>query len=381
MPGNIAIFDYRIIPTNPIGGCHLKMLAGLCREYHFTVFAVEFENPDPERIHWVRVPAFKRPLALLYLCYHLLAPLCYLLHLIRSGKRYDLVQMVESNLVFGDVSYSQFCHRAYLKYHWPKAKVRGLRGWFRRLDHWLHAMVEPYVFRRVKRIVVPSHGLARELKGEYPYAATKIHVIPNAVNRDRMLQPGEFDREACRAKLNLKQDELTLVFVALGQYERKGLPLILEALRSFNGAKIRLLVVGGESDLVKQYQARVAEMGLNDRVTFVGKTQDVRPYLWISDAFLFPSYYEAFPLVSMEAAAAGLPLMVTPINGVEEYLVDGKNGLLLDWSAESVKRGIAKLLNMSPEHRARLGEQARSDVGKYSVENFILAWRNFYAGA
>src|SRR5262245_32122053 len=375
MHGNIAIFDYRIVSTNPIGSCHLRMMAGLCLEYNFTVFAVEFENPDPERIHWVRVPAFKRPLALLYLCYHLLAPLCYLLHTIRMAERFDLRQIVESNLIFGDVSYSQFCHRAYLKDHWPEAKVRGIRGWLRRLDHWLHAMVEPYIFRRVQKIVVPSHGLARELKREYPYTATKIHVIPNSVNLDQMLRPAEFDREAYRNELGLKRDELTLAFIALGQYERKGLPLILEALRRLDGAEVRLLVVGGEGDLVKQYQARVSEMRLNGRVTFVGKTHDIRPYLWVSDAFLFPSYYEAFPLVSVEAAAAGLPLMVTQLNGVEEYLSDGKNGLLIERSVEGIEHGILRLLNMPPERRARLGEQARSDVVRYSVENFILAWR------
>src|SRR5262245_39400254 len=381
MHGNIAIFDYRIVSTNPIGSCHLRMLAGLCREYNFTVFAVEFENPDPERIRWVRVPAFKRPLALLFLCYHLLAPVCYALHVIRRRERYDLRQMVESDLIFGDVSYAHFCHRAYLKDHWPKAEARGIRGWFRRLDHWLHAMVEPYIFRRVQKIVVPSHGLARELIREYPYTAKKIHVIPNSVNLDRMLRPAEFDREAYRNELGLKQDEVTLVFIALGQYERKGLPLTLEALRRLDGAQVRLLVVGGEGDLVKRYQARAAKMGLNSRVTFVSTTPDIRPYLWISDAFLFPFYYETFSLVSAEAAAAGLPLMVTRLNGVEEYLSDGKNGMLLDRSVEDIERGIMRLLNMSPDHRARLGEQARSDVGRYSVENFILAWRNFYAGA
>lgn len=70
----IAIFDYKIIPTNPIGGCHLRMMQGLCHEHDFTVFAVEFENPCPERIHWVRIPALTRPMALLFVLYHLLTP-------------------------------------------------------------------------------------------------------------------------------------------------------------------------------------------------------------------------------------------------------------------------------------------------------------------
>ncbi|WP_211322024.1 hypothetical protein, partial [Brockia lithotrophica] len=111
----IAIFDYKIIPTNPIGSCHLRMLARLCEEHEFTVFAVEFENPCPERIRFVRIPVPTRPLALLFMTYHLVAPLAYLWYRLRIGARFDLVQIVESNLFFGDVSYAHFCHRAYLR--------------------------------------------------------------------------------------------------------------------------------------------------------------------------------------------------------------------------------------------------------------------------
>lgn len=381
MGKNVAIFDYRIIPTNPIGSCHLRMITGLCQEVNFTVFAVEFANPCPEKIRWVRIPAFKRPLALLFLCYHLLAPLYYWFYRIKHRVRFDAIQMVESNLSFGDISYSHFCHRAYLREQWGKAKVKGLRGWLRWLDHWLHAVVEPYLYRGVGKIVVPSQGLARELRREYPWTADKIQVIPNPVNLDRMIPPEEFNRDARRNELSLAKDELALVFIALGQYERKGMPLILEALKKLRWAKTRLLVVGGEADLIKNYRARVAEMGLHERVTFVGMQQDVRPYLWMSDAFVLPSYYEVFPLVSLEAAAAGLPLMITPLNGVEEFLVDGKNGLLLDRSIEGLERGIIKLMGLPPETRLDMGEQARRDVSKYSVENFILAWQGFYLGA
>ena len=70
----IALFDYKIIPTNPIGSCHRRMLMGLSREHEFVVFAVQFDNPDPDRIRFVRVPVPTRPLALLFIAFHLLAP-------------------------------------------------------------------------------------------------------------------------------------------------------------------------------------------------------------------------------------------------------------------------------------------------------------------
>ncbi|MGH7178375.1 MAG: hypothetical protein ACREJC_13435, partial [Tepidisphaeraceae bacterium] len=73
----IAILDYQVRRTNPIGSCHLQMIQGLCREHDFVVFAADFENPDPGRVKFVRVPVPTRPLALLFVAYHLLVPVCY----------------------------------------------------------------------------------------------------------------------------------------------------------------------------------------------------------------------------------------------------------------------------------------------------------------
>jgi len=164
----IAVFEYKIIRSSPIGSCFLRMLEGLSREHEFTVFAAEFENPCPSRIRFVRVPTPTRPLALLFLSYHFLAWLCYVAYCASRRSWCDLVIMVECNLSQGEVSYAHFCHRAYLRHHWRQAKARGLHGALRWLDHWLRARLEPWMYRRVKHIVVPSEGLARELAREYP---------------------------------------------------------------------------------------------------------------------------------------------------------------------------------------------------------------------
>jgi hypothetical protein len=142
----IAIFDYKITRNNPIGSCHLAMLRALAAEHEFTVFAVEFENPCPEKIQFVRVPSPMRPLALLFVVYHFMAPLCFLLYRLRGGPKFDLIQALESNLAFGDILYSHFCHGMYLKQHWKKSGARGLRGWFRWLDHQLHAWMESFTY-------------------------------------------------------------------------------------------------------------------------------------------------------------------------------------------------------------------------------------------
>ncbi len=374
----IAVFDYRVTATNPIGGCHLRMLRGLCHTYQFTVFAVEFENPCPERIRWVRIPVPVRPYVLLYLCFHIAAPLAYAWQYLRHGARFDLIQIVESNLLFGDVSYSQFCHRMYLRRYWSQSKGKGVRGFLRGVAHRVAAAMEPLVYRRVRKVVVPSTGLSRELACEYPVATSKLLVLPNPVDVGSLEPPEDAARRTIRTSLGLGADEVVLVFAALGHFERKGLPLVLEAMSALANPRLKLLVVGGEAGLVREYQRRVRGMNLEDRVQFEGMKRDLRSYYWAADAFVFPSWYETFSLVTFEAAAAGLPVLVTPLHGVEEMVSDRQNGFLVERTAEGVAAGIRCLLSMTGEQRRAMGERARQSVLRYSNDQFVNAWSGFY---
>jgi glycosyltransferase involved in cell wall biosynthesis len=374
----IAVFDYKVVPTSPAGSCHLHMLQGLCWEHEFTVFAVEFENPCPERIRFVRVPVPTRPLALLFVAYHLVAPLAYLWYRLRTGACFDLAQMVESNLSFGDVSYAHFCHLAYLRRHWRNAGAKGLRGWLRWLDHWLHALVEPWTYRRVKRIVVPSQGLKWELEETYPFTRGKITVIYNPVDIERMRPSADFDREAFRTEHGVKPGETVLVFVALGHFERKGLSLVLQALVALRDRPLRLWVVGGEPDLVRSWQMRAEGMGIGDMVHFWGMQRDVRPFLWGADAFVFPSAYETFSLVGFQATVAGLPLVVTPLYGVEEFMQDGEMGLVVLRTAEGVRAGLERFFALPLQEWTRMGRVAQEAVQGFGVGASVQSWRGFY---
>jgi glycosyltransferase involved in cell wall biosynthesis len=374
----IAVFDFKITHNNPIGSCHLAMLRALAAEHEFTVFAVEFENPCPEKIQFVRVPSPKRPLALLFVVYHFMAPLCYLVYRLRGGAKFDLVQALESNLSFGDLLYSHFCHRMYLKHHWSKSGAKGLRGWFRWLDHKLHAWMESFTYPRAKQVVVPSRGLARELRAEFPYIENKLTVLPNPISLQRLQMPDEFDRSAFRDNLGFEDQDLVALFVALGQFERKGLPLLLQALGTAGMERVKLIVVGGEADLIARYAGQAARDQIGNRVKFVGMQSDVRPYLWSSDVFVFPSLYETFSLVTYEAAASGLPIVVSQLYGVEDLLQDGDNGFLIETTVAGVREGLQRVLALSPADRHAMGQRARLAASGCSEENFVDAWRAFY---
>ena len=372
----IAIFDYRVTSRNPAGSCHLAMLRALAGVHEFTVFSVEFENPNPQRIEWVRVPVPRRPLALLFLTFHVVAPILYLWHRLTTRKSFDLVQSVESNLGFGDLIYAHFSHSTYLKSKHPGGS--GPRGLLRWLDHVLHAAIEPLLIRSAKRVVVPSRGLKLELQKEFGIAEDRVEVIANPICVKDLVRPTSFDPDIVRSNLAIAPSEVVCVFCALGHFERKGLPVLLEALRSPELNVVTLVVVGGEADLVRTYRTRATQLGIESRVRFIGFQQDARPYLWSADAFILPSTYETFSLVAYEAAAAGLPIIAPALHGITDLLADGETGFVIEPGVGSIIQALGRLLKSTPAERMAIGSRAKMVASSYSVERFCEDWRILY---
>jgi glycosyltransferase involved in cell wall biosynthesis len=374
----IAFFDYVVTRDNAIGKCGLALLSSLCHEHEFTVFAVRFENPDPQKIRWVRVPAPTRPLALLFLVFHAVAPICYLWHRFRQQTRFDCVQFIESNLSFGAIAYPHFCHRSFLKHQWSKLNAGGFRGFVRWCDHWLHAKLEPFAFRRATWIVTPSRGLARELAEMYPDCSEKLRSISNPVDTLSLAAPPGFDRQAIREKLGIAPDEIALAFVALAHYERKGLPLLLQGLAESPNSHLKILVVGGSPASIADYRSRADSIGLNGNVTFFETQSDIRPFLWAADALALPSHYEVFPLAALEAAAAALPILSAPLNGVEEFLSEPDNGMWMSLTVPEISACLERFATLSPEARAYMGRRAQAAVQQYDIPQFAAAWSQLY---
>lgn len=354
------------------------MLRALAEEHQFTVFSVAFDNPCPERIKWVRVPAPARPLALLFVAYHVLAPVVYWLYRMKTGARFDLVQTVESNLSFGTIAYSHFCHTSYLREHWRDAQAAGMRGRLRWLDHRLHAFGERRTYKSVEQVLVPSQGLAEELRREFPAASAKIRVLPNAVDVESLERPISFDREQFRASLGFGASDVVFLFAALGHFERKGLPLLLEALSRVRSKSAKLLVVGGTDDLIEGYRVRAEKAGLTGRVVFSGMQRDIRPYLWAADAFAFASSYETFSLVAFEAAAASLPLITPLLHGIEEIVTDQETGFVVNRTAKDFAEALTRMVEMPVVKRAQMGERACAAAKQYDEGHFVENWRSFY---
>jgi glycosyltransferase involved in cell wall biosynthesis len=369
----VTIVDYVVNEQSPSGSCHLRILDALCGEIDFTVFATEFDNPNPARIRWVRVPCVFRPLAARYLSFYATSTLALRRH--RTPVR--LVQAVESCTYYQDIAYVHFCHRAFLRHHWREARPTGIRRFSHYVNHRLRAAGEGRAVRRARPVVVPSQTLAFELQAQHGVDLERVRVIPNPVAVDRFSRPSDSRRQELRAKLGIGQSDLLVAFVALGHYERKGLPELLSAL-TMTPASVRLVVVGGKDYLVRAYRHRVTRLGLTGRVEFVGQQTDVRPFLWAADAFAAPSAYEVFPLGTLQAAAAGLPLVVTPLAAVSSFFEDGRNGIAVARDAADIARALSRLATGEPAWRHKLGAEARRAAAEFDDSRFVERWRDLY---
>lgn len=138
-------------------------------------------------------------------------------------------------------------------------------------------------------------------------------------------------RSEIRKLLGIADDEFAFVFI--GRIVRdKGMDELAEAMMKLQRSKrVCKLILVGWFEKEKRGITEIHENFFrnNNIVTYVGYKKDVRPYLLAADALVFPSYREGFPRVVLEAGSMGLPSIVTDINGCNEIIVNGENGLII----------------------------------------------------
>lgn len=148
--------------------------------------------------------------------------------------------------------------------------------------------------------------------------------------------------------------------------ERKGQHHLIQAVSTLTaqGTEITLDLVG-TGDALRQYQQLAQELGIADRVNFVGYVprEKIAEHYAAAHVFALPSYNEGMALAALEAMAAGLPLVVTRTGGTEELVRDGENGFTFEWgdvggmtahlSGLAGNRALARQMGIASRMRAQ----------------------------
>jgi glycosyltransferase involved in cell wall biosynthesis len=366
----LFVFEPSITRASPSGSCLLKMLEALAGKWPIHIFANRCELGPAPLSQQTHVP-LSPPVELIR---RILFPMFTTLLYLPYSRSQSIRIATEAAFPLCQISHTQFCHRYFLRHHRDAIATTWARRVARTLTHRWLAFLERIAFGYAKKIVVPSEGAAHELESTYPSLTRgKICVIPNPVDTKHFQRNPTFNAQAVHHQLGIVNPALVLCFCALGGFTRKGLPIILAALADSYNPAIHLIVVGGRPGEIREFASIAKRLNIDHSVHFVGLQSDIRPYLWSSDVFILPSAYETFSLACFQAAAAGLPLISSRINGVEDFLVPGINGWLVERSTESVAAAIREAA-ASPEKTALLGRTAQSQVQAYGAEAFQSRW-------
>jgi glycosyltransferase involved in cell wall biosynthesis len=234
------------------------------------------------------------------------------------------------------------------------------------------------VNRGAARVVFVSEALRRRFLTDNALRPELTTVIPNGIDLS------EFSRgrdDGLRRELGAGPADF--VVGAIGNVrEAKGYDVLLAAAARLKagGAGFRFVIVGeAEGALYERLVALRGELGVEEEVRFLGFRDDVPRVLQALDAVAVTSRIEGFSLATVQAMAAGVPVVATRCGGPEEILAHGRTGLLVEnGSPEAVATGLATLRSDAALREA-LGRAARRDAeSRFTVEAQLQAYDALY---
>jgi UDP-glucose:(heptosyl)LPS alpha-1,3-glucosyltransferase len=210
---------------------------------------------------------------------------------------------------------------------------RTLAALFKAIDpaHWSFSLLERRQYLRKPRplVVVNSKMVQQHFAEHYGMQPEDVRVVRSAIDPGRFAQPDRLRRRMeWRQKWGLEPGQTVGLFVAMN-YRLKGLdPLLRSVARMRHGADFRLLVIGNARS--KPYERLAGQLGITERVRFLGPRRDVENGYFAADFLVHPTFYDPCSLVALEALACGLPVITSRFNGAAELLHPPHDGQVID---------------------------------------------------
>lgn len=184
-----------------------------------------------------------------------------------------------------------------------------------------------------------------------------------------------------RAALGLSPE--TLAILNVGRLVPvKGQLDLIEAMAALAGSHPHLrLLIAGEGPCRQELTARIAALGLGDRVRLLGNRHDIQELWALADLAVVSSLSEGTSLALIEAMAAGKPIVATAVGGNLDLLADGQNALLVPaGDAPALAAALARLCD-TPTLAARLGAAARAKAqAEFSIDQVVAAYTALWEG-
>jgi glycosyltransferase involved in cell wall biosynthesis len=310
---------------------------------------------ENEQINWIHVPIKGWPIELLReITFSRLSAIWLRKH----RREFDLIQAYGAvTSAQADVNTVQFVHSGWLKspvHPWRlRQDVNGAYQWLYTI---LNSYWEKKAFRQAKMVIAVSEKIEKELL-EIGVRKDRIRVILNGADL-KEFSPGFIER----SQLGLPEGVTLAFFAGDIRSQRKNLDTVLHALVQVSGLH---LAVAGSTER-SPYPSLALELGLSERVHFLGFRHDISEIMKAVDLFVFPSRYEACTLVLLEAMATGLPVITADTAGGAEIVTPACGVVLSNSEDRPTLAGALITLAGDPDLRSRMGQASRSVAEEHS---------------
>ena len=267
-------------------------------------------------------------------------------------------------------------HLDVIKYAVAAAKLCGIR----RCVHTVHNVAHEEAEGRLQKIIntvyfklgwsIPvalSPEVLRTIVSFYGLKEEKVPMIYNGVDLGKCC-PKERYTLAEPARL-----------LHIGRFnEQKNHRGLLEAfakvLVSYPDCCLQLI---GDGSLQEETECYAKELGIREKVQFLGSQTNVYPFLGEADIFLLPSRFEGMPMTIIEAMGTGLPVVASAVGGVPDMMENGKSGMLVSCEPEAVAQAVLRLLRQE-ELRRSLGTNALQKSKEFGADHMAQCYCHVY---
>ncbi len=230
-----------------------------------------------------------------------------------------------------------------------------------------------FALRGSDGVTAVSRWLAEETMRIFGHDGA-IEVIPNFVDTERFRPEAAGDARGHFAR----PGERLLVHVSNFRPVKNAPDVVRVFARVVKDTPARLLMVGDGPEVARTRET-AKELGVIDRVRFLGETPDVARVLSCADIFLLPSSHESFGLAALEAMACAVPVIATNVGGIREVVAEGETGLLFEPGDVEGMAAAASALLSDETRLGAMRKAARARAGgEFRPERVVPRYEAFY---
>jgi UDP-glucose:(heptosyl)LPS alpha-1,3-glucosyltransferase len=224
----------------------------------------------------------------------------------------------------------------------------------------------------MRHIIVNSKLLKDQVVKCFDYPESKVSLVSNGVDRTVFFPARLGEKEEIKKKLHLS-DRFVCVFAA-ANFKIKGLNEAIKAIAGLSEdmrKHVTLLVVG--KDKPKPFMELAEKLNVTENLVFAGKQSNMREYYIASDLLLYPSHYETFGNVVLEAFACGIPVLTTKMVGAAELVKDNKNGFIIKSprKIEQISSILEAYMELPESEYEKFSKKALKATQNYTWEKHI----------